>query len=813
MVFSTRFLSRFLSRFCLLLLLGPGGVLVARAQSGTVRGRLLETGTGQPVSFANVVLLSGPDSSFVAGAQADAAGAFVVAEVAPGRYVLRATAVGYRLGQRAITLTAAAPSQDLGTLRLRPATTRLAEVRVTAERPVVSGGLDKRVIDVSKDLTVTGGTAIDALQNVPSVVVDQNGSVSIRGSSGVTIFIDGKPTTTTLEQIPASSIQLVEVITNPSARYDASGSGGILNIILKKERRDGLNGQASATAGTGDKYNASLSLNYRRGKLNMFGSYDLRQDRRRFTAGLDQTTTARDTTLRLSQSRAGVSYRTSHALRLGLEAALTPQQTLTLAVQPRLSPRRETETLDSRQFNETDGARPVPAGTSRRNNTSTSTFRTADITLDYRRTWAGQQGRELTASAVYTPLLARNEVASVIDFPLENRRATQQQQTTNRTRQGTAQLDYVHPLGEHRRLEAGLRSEGRRYDLDYRLSRQPMLSFDASNRFIYQQYVQAAYGIFADQRGSFSYQLGLRGEQTNLRGDQQASGEQFRQQYFNLFPSATLAYALPHEQQVQLSYSRRIERPDTEDLNPFTDRSDQFNLVTGNPQLLPEYVHALELGHEKEFSNGRRLSATAFYRLETNTAQGFRQVITDSLTGNQVTSTTRQNLGRETSVGLELVGATPLTAYWKLNANASTFRRLIRGSAAGVPINTSSQVYTARLNNVFTLSKRLDAQLGFNYRSPINTAQGLRRARYNLDVAARYGLFGDRGTLTLRVADVFNTLRYNSTATGPDFSTDSRYKRESRIAYLGFAYSFGSSQPGKAKERKETNDAGAGGFD
>ena len=799
--------------FWLVLIIGWGSALGAWAQTGAVRGRLLETGTGQPVSFANVVLLRGPDSTFVAGAQADAVGAFVVEKVPAGQYLLRATAVGYRQGQRAVTLTAAAPVLDLGTLRLRPATTKLAEVLVTAERPVVSGGLDKKVIDVSKDLTVTGGTAIDALQNVPSVVVDQNGAVSIRGSSGVTIFIDGKPTTTTLEQIPASSIQLVEVITNPSARYDASGAGGILNIILKKERRDGLNGQASATAGTGSKYNAALSLNYRRGKLNLFGSYDFRQDRRGFTAGLNQTTTARDTTLRLTQTRTGVSSRTSHALRLGLEYALTPEQTLTLAVQPRLYPRRETELLDSRQLNETDGGQPVPAGTSQRDNTTTGTFRTADVTLDYRRTWAEQEGRELTASAVYTPLFYANDVASVIRYPLENTLVTQQQRTVNRTTQGTAQIDYVHPLGEHRRFEAGLRSSARRYDVDYRLSRQPALPFDPSNHFIYEQYVQAAYGIFADRRGKLSYQLGLRAEQTDLNGNQVATREQFRQQYVNLFPSATLAYELPHEQRVQLSYSKRIERPDAEDLNPFTDRSDQFNLSTGNPQLLPEYVHAVELGAERDFGKGRSLSATTFYRLETNTAQGFRQVLTDSLTGNLVTSTTRQNLGRETSVGLELVGAAPLTAFWKLNANASTFRRLIRGSAGGEAINTSSQVYTARLNNVFTLGKRLDAQLAFNYRSPINTAQGQRGPRYNVDVAARYGLFGDRGTLTLRVADVFNTLRYDNTSSGPDFSTDSRYKRESRIAYLGFAYRFGNNQPGRSKDRKEADDADSGGFD
>ena len=792
-------------------LLSLSSLVVARAQTGTVQGTLQEAGTSQPISFASVVLLRRADSTFVAGTQAGESGAFELAKVPLGQYVLRATAVGYRTGRRVIDLTATTPTLALGTLRLRTAATQLTDVVVTAERPVVSDGLDKKVVDVTKDLTVTGGTAIDALQNVPSVTVDQTGAVSIRGSGGVTIFIDGKPTTTTLDQIPASSIQSVEVITNPSSRYDASGAGGILNIVLKKERRDGLNGQASTTVGIGDKANGSLSLNYRKGKLNLFGSYDFRRDRRRISGTLDQTTTARDTTLLLHQDRNGVNLQTSHAVRLGFDYALTPEQMLTLAVQPRLNLQANDEMLDSRQVNLTTGNQVVPAGTSHRTNATAGIFRSADVTLDYRRTWAKQEGRQLTASAVYTPLLAYNNVASSLVYPTDNRRVQQQQHTLNHTTQGTAQVNYVHPLGEQSRFELGARSSLRQYDLDYRFSSVPALSFDPSNRFIYKQYVQAAYGIYANALGKLSYQLGVRGEQTNLSGQQLATNNSpVAQHYFNLFPSAMLAYELPHDQRVQLSYSKRIQRPDAGELNPFTDRSDQLNLVTGNPNLLPEYVHSVELGNQLSFVGDRSLSATAFYRLETNTAQGFRQVITDPLTGNIVTSTTRQNLGQETSYGLELVGASSVTEFWKANLTASTFRRLIKGSADGVPINTASQVYTTRLNNNFTLTKRLGAQLALNYRSPINTAQGTRSANFNVDMAARCNVLDDRGTITLRVADLFNTLHFNSTAYGEAFATDQRFKRESRIAFLGFTYRFGQNQSAKPNKKNDQEDAGGG---
>lgn len=793
-----------------LLLLFFGLPRAVRAQTGTVRGTLLEVGTGRPVSFASVVLLRATDSTEVTGAQASEFGEFVVDQVPLGRYVLRATAVGYRTGRRVVTFTAAAPTLALGTLRLRTAAAQLQDVVVTAERPVVTDNLDKKVVDVTKDLTVTGGTAIDVLQNVPSVTVDQNGAVSLRGSSGVTIFIDGKPTGTTLDQIPASSIQSVEVITNPSSKYDASGAGGILNIVLKKELRDGLNGQVSANVGTGDKYNTALSLNYRKGKFNAFGSYDFRRDRRRITGTLDQSTTFRDTTLVLHQDRSGVSYQTSHAVRLGFDYNFTPDQTLTLAVQPRFNPSTNTETLVSRQVNTTAGGL-VPAGTSNRANATTGTFRSADVTLDYRRTWAQHKGRELTANAVYTPLLADNFVGSTIGYPTDNSLVDQQQRTTNRTTQATAQVDYTHPLGEKSHFEAGLRSSARQYDLDYQFRRTPILAFDPSNRFIYNQYVQAAYGLYANAFGKFNYQAGLRAEQISLNGNQLATQKQFSQRYFDLFPSAVLAYAFAEESRVQLSYSKRIERPDAGELNPFTDRSDQLNLVTGNPELKPEYVHAVELGGEKEFAGNRSLSATAFYRLETNTAQGFRRVITDPLTGNLVTSTTRQNLGQETSYGLELVGTTPLTSFWKLNATASTFRRLIKGASLdGTPINTASQVYTARLNNNFAPTKKLGLQVALNYRSPINTSQGTRSANFNVDAAAKYNVLGDKGTFTLRVADVFNTLQFNSTVFGPGLATDIRFKRESRIAFLGFTYRFGQNQ---AKPFKKDSEDEGGGFE
>ncbi|MDB5236053.1 MAG: TonB-dependent receptor, partial [Hymenobacter sp.] len=565
----------------LLLSTAPG----AQAQStGTVGGKLLDAADNQPLPFASVILLRATDSSFVAGAQTLESGVFLVERVPFGNYVLKATVVGYRTGLRAVAVSAAAPSVQMGELRLRVAATKLSEVVVKGERAIVTDNLDKKVIDVTKDLTATGGTATDVLQNVPSVTVDQNGAVSLRGSTSVKIFVDGKPTSVALDQLPASSIQNIEVITNPSARYDAEGTAGIINIVLKKERQDGWNGQASATAGTGDKYNTSLSLNYHQGKLNVFGSYDFRADRRTGYGSVRQRSTSSLLgTVVLNQDRTGVFSGISHNARLGLDYALTPDQTLTLAVQPRYNTQRNQEDIISSQRNLTTNT-DIALGNTNRYNTNAGYAEQADFSLDYRRLWPEQKRRELTANVIYTPVLSQIKVNSNVDYRNDAgwTYGNQSQVFDDQADLASAQVDYVMPLGEKGRYELGGKSISRRYDTDYQFRSQPLQSFNPSNRFVYHEYIQAAYGTYANVAGDFSYQFGLRLEQTNTKGDQSTDvpNAHFTRSYLSLFPSAVLAYDLSKDNRVQLSYSRRVERPGSDELNPFTDRSDPLNLRT-----------------------------------------------------------------------------------------------------------------------------------------------------------------------------------------------------------------------------------------
>lgn len=408
---------------------GLGGCLLPTAsvtQTGAVRGTLLDEKTREPLPFDTVALYraGASDSSLATGGQTLQNGSFILDKLGLGTYTLRASALGHAPLRRPFTLTAAAPSVALGPLLLVPATTDLAEVTVQGQRDPVVNGLDKNVINVAKDLASVGGTAVNVLQNIPSVTVDQSGQVSLRGTANVTIYIGGKPTgtagggrATRLDQIPASRIETVEVMTNPSAKYDAEGGGGIINIVLKKQRDDGVNGSVSANAGTGDKYNTSLSLNRRKGKLNVFLSYDWLEETYDRRTLVRQTATAtegagprfaRISTL-TDQLADGANGNTTHAGRLGFDYAFSDQHSLTLALQPSYNRNRNPEDLRTTlntayAYREPGQADSLSTATLRATNLVASKYPAIDYTLDYRRTWANKPRRELTFGAVYSPL-------------------------------------------------------------------------------------------------------------------------------------------------------------------------------------------------------------------------------------------------------------------------------------------------------------------------------------------------------------------------------------------------------------------------
>ncbi|MBC7448564.1 MAG: TonB-dependent receptor [Hymenobacteraceae bacterium] len=816
----------------LLLLLCFGLPWLSRAQA--VTGTLRDDASGAPVPFATVRLLrsEAADSSLVQGTQTTEAGDFRFDGLAPGAYGLRVSVIGYQPLRRTV---AVGPTVDalLNDLRLAPVAKQLGQVNVTGEKAIVQDDLNKRVINVAKDLTSVAGTAVDVLQNIPSVQVDQNGAISLRGAENVLILVDGKQSglasgAAALAQIPASRIDRIEVVTNPSARYDADGAGGVINIILKKNTQAGTTGTAALNVGTRDKWNATGTLGTRRGAWNPTASYDFRRERRWGETTLDQTTALQRSPVLTNQRGDNVSYSTNHTARLGVEWSPAPDRSVGLAVQPRFGPSQTRDNLRTTRSMLADGR---DAGSFTRRNDTEGQSNAVDMTVDFRRAFvvppvapapddsvrrpglpAKQPApRELSGSLVVTPAHNRAELMGLQQFRVDSlsggRPNPYRLRQTTDTRQLTsaARLDYLLPAtGWFGRLETGAKSTWRRFELDNQLAEfdEPTQAFVSdtarSNRFAYDEWVQAAYAT--TQRGlgatGWTAQAGVRAEYTATRGEQLTTGRTLGRQYLSLFPSATLARDLGPNQRVQLSYARRVNRPDVQTLNPFADVTDPLNVRRGNPRLRPEFLTAVEAGHQW-FRGKTTVGTTLFWRRTVNQVQRFRTFDAEG----KVSTVTFINLGSGTTAGAEITLNMPLTAWWRVAGNASAYRQQVMVDENNGGLNRSGWASSARLSSTFQPAARTEVQLTGVYRGPAVTPQGARLAIYFLEAAlSQKVLAGDRGTISLRVSDLFDTQRFRVNLDDANAVARITFKRETRVGWIGFAYRFGQ-QDGAAPER------------
>ena len=787
------------------------GVLSAQIL-GEVSGTLRDQGTRQPVPFANVLLLRLPDSTLAGNTQTAENGTFTLATIPFGRYLLRAEALGYRPVRRFVALGAAAPVVRLGEWLVAPAAVQLGSVVVRGEKAALVNELGKIILNVDKDLNSAGGTAADVLQKVPSVAVDENGQVSLRGSAGVTLYLDGKPAPPNLrlDQLPASRLETIEVITNPGAQYSAQGAGGIINLVQKKQDQPGWNGDALVTVGTRDKYTAAINLNRKAGKLNFFGSANAVSNWFRGSSALQQVATAEGRTTRTNQTGQNTRQQASKDLQLGLDYSPSDQQRFTLNTELYKNDLHQTSDFTTLLTRDTD-----PPITLQNQNLEADNLYTVRVAGNYRRTWAAHPGRELTASATY--VLDGGTVTTeqrVLSGPASYARQARRQLLDVTIHMPSAQADYVHPLDDKRRWGAGVRTDILVTPGTAEYAVRPMAGAEfirqeaGSYRYHYRQVIPQAYGTYQQKSGAWDYQAGLRAEFTGLQAQVLPAGST-SQRIFNLFPSATVARTLPHEQRLQLSYARRLNRPNFLQIIALPIYSDARNYVVGTPGLRPEYVHDVELGHQVAWS-ATTLSTTFFGRFARQAIQSLRTI--DTLATRRsgqpdfITRTSYANFGHTASYGLELSLTQPVTKWWKLTANGSYYRNQVASfTGAGTRANFTG---TAYLLNQFSPTKTLAVQLSGNYRAPLVVPQGRLLAVYGVDVALRQRLFRDRAALTLRVSDVFNTRRQYAQLAADGLATDLQTKYETRVGYLGFSWFLGTKKSDSTIENQPQGDTG-----
>jgi hypothetical protein len=763
---------------------------------GKVTGQLLDDSNNEPLMFASIVIFRERDSTMVTGGISDELGRFAVDRVPFGRYYLTVNYIGYpRMEVGDIVITPRNTEFNTGLIRVIPGAEMLSEVTVEAARQLMEVGLDRRVFNVDQELTASGGSAIEVMQNIPSVAVDFDGNVSLRGSSNVTILIDGRPSGLTglsgseaLEQIPANMIDRIEVITNPSVRYAPDGTSGIINIVLKKERRAGYNGMLSLNASTRNTYNGSLNLNYKINDLNFFANYSGRIFNTDGFGSTFRTNFLSDTTY-MDQRLDFENSMNSQNFTLGMDYQLNRYNTMTFSV---MYNSWERDALNNTDYSALGSDRDI---TSLFNRFSGDGMDNSGLsyTLNYRRTFE-ERNRELNTDIVFSDRSMTRTEDNVQRFLDLNRNSNGQPNLLENTRMDaknwmfSAQTDYIQPLGQDRKLEVGGRVYMREMDSDFNF-----FNFDhqvsdwvnnsgLSNRFVFSEQVFSAYGMFSTMAGPYSIQAGLRMEQAFVEGQQRTTNDVFSNQYFSLFPSMHLRRNFENSQNAQLSYSRRISRPNNRVLNPFVSYTDPYDLSYGNPKLNPEFINSLELGYTR-FWEKTTLNPSLFYRFTEGMITRFR-----TMDENGIAYTTWENLNTGISYGAELVASRQLASWYRVNGTFSYFRQIVEGGDAMMEMRNDSYSWSARLVNNFTFPKGWSAQLNAFYRSPVVMIQGEMREMYAADMAVRKNVLGNRGTITLRLSDIFNTQRFRMYNYGNNFAIDTERVRNSRMLFVGFSY-------------------------
>lgn len=762
----------------------PQGPAAEVAPPATVTGKVVDAGTQLPLEYATVSLFLRADSMLANGIITDEAGVFTL-QAQEGLYFLKIEFLGYQARIiDSLLLSTTRQTLDLGVVAIEPEATILGEVLIQAQASQMQFALDKKVYNVGQDIASRGGTAQDILDNLPSVQVDVEGNVSLRGSENVRILIDGKPSgligisgTGGLRQLPANLIDRIELITNPSARYEAEGMAGIINIVLKKERARGVNGSFDLTAGYPQNYIGSVNLNYRTQRLNLFTNIGPSYRRAPSTGYQYQEVYSGDTTSITEQWEDETRGGWSANIRAGADYFFNAKNILTGA----FTYRNGKETNDGvLKYYDYLFSLDNPTANSRRTDEESEKELNREYALSYRRTFE-REGHELTADVRYQENTEDESSNLQEQFFLPgwepSGRADLLQRSGNREGEHLliAQADYVQPFGEEGKFEAGWRTSFRAIDNDYLVEELvdgqwgPLPGL--SNNFRYREDIHAAYLIYGNKQGRFSYQLGLRPEWSIVSTELQQTGELNDRNYLNLFPSAHFTYELPADNAVQLSYSRRLRRPRFWDLNPFFTFSDNRNFFSGNPDLDPEFTHSFELGHLKYWDKSS-LSTALYYRHTDGEIERIRQVLNDS-----TSVTFPQNLATEDSWGLELNGSFSPYPWWRIDGNANFFRSITDGGNIDTSLYSDTYSWFLRGTSRFTAWQKLDLQLRFNYRAPQQTTQGQRKAMSSVDFGASMDVLRGNGTLTLSVRDIFNTRRFRFISEGDNFYSEGNFQR------------------------------------
>jgi outer membrane receptor protein involved in Fe transport len=781
------------------------GAAPSRAQApadSTVRGRVIDASTHAPLEDASVVLRSRSDSTRVLGTVTNKAGEFVISRVPPGAYVLECSLIGHKsFRSPELVLDAAHPGANLRTISLKPSALVLDEVVISSERSLFNNSIDRRVYNIDHDLMARSSSVSDMLQNIPSVQVDIDGNVSLRGSTAVMVLINGrksalmgKSRADVLQQLPAASIEKIEVITNPSAKFTPEGTSGIINIVTKKGAGAGLNGDVTGHLGTSDRHNENLSFGYHPGKLELFGNYSYRDDRRKRVGTDVRTLTGAGVVQGYREDNQIAMRPLVHMGTLGLSYRADPKNTIELSGDyfRRRPTRNGLSSIVTR-----DGAGAILTDHDRWQ-TGYELESESGVTAAVEHDFAEDHVLRLEANLSDTP---QKEPAHFVEHwrtPAQPDPASDVV-LAQTERMGHLAIDYSDHVGEHSKLEAGYALERHRQDI-----RSDADSLDViqgiffanpakTYRFRLDQAIHALYVTYERPLGKLHVLGGLRGEYARVSSDLVSGALPFSDTYSGLYPTLHLAYPASARGEYQINYSRRIRRPESEDLNPFPEYTDPYNIDSGNPRLRPESIHSFELGYRLT-GDHYTLAPTLYFR---DRRDGFTRLTT--AINDTTFLRTMANLASDRSAGFEPVVTLSVGHALQANLNGNVFYDEIDASNLGYAGKRTVVSWSGTFNVTLTPHASTMFEVSSNYRSARLTPQGDARPSFGLNAGVRQGLLHDRLSFTLAVSDVFRTQLQDTQLDVSGIRQRVTNRRDSRIVFVGLTYHYG--RPAKSEKK------------
>ena len=773
--------------------------------TGKITGIIVEKSNGYPIEYASIQLFKTSDQTPVEGTISDSKGNFSISNVALGEYSIAISFMGFeKLELPNINLTKEQPLLNLGKISLVTSSVAVDEVTVEGKRSSYTQTIDKKIFNVGDDLTSSSGSVSDLMQNIPSLQVDIEGNVSLRGSENVQILINGKPSAMmgknramVLQQLPASSIERIEIITNPSAKYKPDGTAGIINLKLKKERKEGFNGAITSNVGNQNRYNSNLALNYNKGGVNVYGSYGIRLDRRdRFSKDnyirTDSLTREKNYQFQSIDSKARP---TSQIAQTGIEWEINDKNSMEASVNYNYMSFTRIDTAVTRNLDQYQA--PTNNYDRYRN----------DVEYEKELEWAAKYTRKIGEEQELTVDFTHNSSKEQEDNKFTNRylfpvKPNSKDNTLiwQANTENLLRVNYLRPRGKDAELELGYELQADKSDLnfkaEYLLGTNWMPDKVKSNKFLFDETIHALYATDKQSFGKFGVMAGLRAEQSLITSHLITIDSVVTNNYFSVYPTLHTSFNFSDASQWQLNYSKRIRRPEGDDLNPFPEYRDVYNVRAGNPNLKPEQIHSIETGYLYH-KGANTYSATLYYRYAYNKMTEITRFLNDS-----VLLSTKENLSSSSATGAEAIFNRVFGKIATINLNVNGYLSKLDASNLGYSGLKTSFSWNAALNTNFNITKLMMVQLNTRYTSTIQTPQGDRQPTFIMNAGARYEVFKRKASIMFTVSDLFDSYRNRTIINTSELHREMESRRAPRILYVGFSYRFGSTKNNKEPQLK-----------